>query len=323
MKNEVFYGSYKSYFEGFVTYKRSLGYGYGKSIIYELIDLNNYLEESYIGNINITKEISHEYIAKKEHLSPASIHRSESMIRQFSIYLSNIGCENIYIYPENHIKPLKDFIPYIFSKKEMEIIFKVTDDLPKHMKNSPNYRLFYQTIIRLLYGTGMRISEALSLKIDEVDLINNILTISNGKGNVSRLAPINNNIVFWLKKYRYEYSDNLNYFFEYKNGQKRDKTTVSYQFNKTILVKAGIARKGNGSGPRLHDLRHTFACHALDQMIRHGKDSYCALPYLSTYLGHKGIESTEKYLRLTEEHFKEITDAGSYIYDGKLGNANE
>lgn len=323
MKNEVFCGFYKDYFEGFVAYKRSLGYRYGNSIIYELIDLNKYLEEFCKGSAYITKEISHEYITRKEHLSSASIHRCESMIRQFSIYLSNNGCKNIYIYPENHIKASKDFTPYIFSKKEMKAIFKVTDDLPEHMKNSPNYRLFYQTIIRLLYGTGMRISEALNLKIDEVDLINNILTISNGKGNVSRLAPINSNIAFWLKKYKYEYSDNLYYFFEYKNGQKRDKTTVSYQFNKTILVKARIARKGDDTGPRLHDLRHTFACHSLDNMIQHGKDSYCALPYLSTYLGHRGIESTEKYLRLTEEHFKEITDAGSYIYEGNLGNSNE
>ncbi|WP_406543439.1 hypothetical protein [Clostridium ljungdahlii] len=56
----------------------------------------------------------------------------------------------------------------------------------------------------------------------------------------------------------------------------------------------------------MHDLRHTFSVHALEQMVSQGKDRYCALPILSTYLGHKGIESTEKYLRLTKQYFKDI-----------------
>lgn len=58
-------------------------------------------------------------------------------------------------------------------------------------------------------------------------------------------------------------------------------------------------------------------------MIELGWDPYCALPYLSTMLGHKGIESTEKYLRLTKEHYDEIVNAGHYIYEKGLGNDDE
>ena len=91
-------------------------------------------------------------------------------------------------------------------------------------------------------------------------------------------------------------------------------------FRKTILPAAGIKRKADNTGPRIHDLRHTFACHSLDKMVHEGIDPFCGLPYLSTYLGHKGIESTEKYLRLTADHFEKIIEAGHYIYEDNEGN---
>lgn len=322
MRNEAFTGRYKDHFEGFLIYKRSLGYRYGYSMIRDMIDLNEYLEAYSSGGIRITEEISHGYIAQKEYLSSGSIHRYESMIRQFSIYLRDTGYPDTYIYPENHIKVTTDFIPYVFSRHEIAMIFRATDRLPEHKISPHNYKIFYQTIIRLLYGSGIRISEALNLKTEEVDLDNNILTISDSKDNVSRLVPFNDDIAYWMKKYKSEHTDNLNYFFEFRKGKKRNKSSVSQQFKDTILADAGIPRKADNTGPRLHDLRHTFACHSLDRMIKSGKDAYCALPYLSTYMGHKGIESTEKYLRLTEEHFKEITEAGKYIYEG-LSNEDE
>ena len=86
---------------------------------------------------------------------------------------------------------------------------------------------------------------------------------------------------------------------------------------------AQISRKPDNSGPRVHDLRHTFACHSLDQMVRSGMDAFCALPYLSTYMGHKGIESTEIYLRLTADHFEEIAEAGHYIFAESVGDPDE
>ena len=87
-----------------------------------------------------------------------------------------------------------------------------------------------------------------------------------------------------------------------------------------ILPNAGIDIHNCGRYKRLHDFRHTFATHSLDKMIKYGKGPFCALPYLSTYLGHKDIKSTEIYLRLTEEHFDEITSAGHYIYKDILGD---
>ena len=72
------------------------------------------------------------------------------------------------------------------------------------------------------------------------------------------------------------------------------------------MQQAGIRQLSNGSYPRIHDLRHTYAVHALEFSISKGMDPYCSLPALSTYMGHKGIESTEYYLRLTKQYFIDV-----------------
>ena len=70
---------------------------------------------------------------------------------------------------------------------------------------------------------------------------------------------------------------------------------------------AGIPHGGRGKGPRLHDLRHTFAVHMLNMWAVQGRDLYVALPILSVYLGHTSLKSTEQYLRLVPEAYAQIT----------------
>ena len=74
---------------------------------------------------------------------------------------------------------------------------------------------------------------------------------------------------------------------------------VLYEVHRLFLQQAGIPYLGGGKGPRIHDWRHTMAVHSFKQMIDAGMDMYVALPILSTYLGHKTIFATERYVRLT------------------------
>jgi len=71
---------------------------------------------------------------------------------------------------------------------------------------------------------------------------------------------------------------------------------------------AGIPHRGRGKGPRLHDLRHSFAVHILNKWSSEGKDIYTCLPILRTALGHDRITTTEKYLRLVPEAYMEVTE---------------
>lgn len=100
-------------------------------------------------------------------------------------------------------------------------------------------------------------------------------------------------------------NDHKGYFFIAPNGSFCRAGTVYLWFRK-VLPKCGIPHIGNHHGPRVHDLRHTFAVHALMNMAKSGHDLYYMLPVLSTYLGHRSLGSTEQYIRLTQEMYPEL-----------------
>ena len=128
----------------------------------------------------------------------------------------------------------------------------------------------------------------------------------NGKNNISRLVPLSESLRQYLSVYDSKIERKGNpYFFPALHNERYSSLTILNQF-KRLEEKVGISRLSNGKFPRVHDLRHTFSVHALEQMICTGMDPYCSLPILSTYLGHKGVESTEKYLRLTKQYFIDI-----------------
>ena len=78
------------------------------------------------------------------------------------------------------------------------------------------------------------------------------------------------------------------------------------QFFRKMLDRCGIPFKGNHCGPRVHDLRHTYAVHCLLQMARNGVDLYTGLPILSASLGHHSLSATERYVRLTCAMYPEM-----------------
>ena len=97
------------------------------------------------------------------------------------------------------------------------------------------------------------------------------------------------------------------YFFPAPDGGFYDTSTI-YDIFRKCLFDAGIPHRGRGKGPRLHDLRHSFAVHILNKWSSEGKDIYTCLPILRTALGHDRITTTEKYLRLVPEAYMEVTE---------------
>ena len=128
----------------------------------------------------------------------------------------------------------------------------------------------------------------------------------DGKNNNSRLVPPSESLSKRIKSYLTEnpYSDDEP-LFQNSNGAAISQNTA-YDWFRKALWKAGIPHQGRGKGPRLHDLRHTFAVHSLQNAIKNGSDINAYLPILCTYLGHQRISSTEQYLRLTAEVFPDV-----------------
>ncbi|MCX6234991.1 MAG: tyrosine-type recombinase/integrase [Bacteroidetes bacterium] len=190
----------------------------------------------------------------------------------------------------------------------MIAIFHAADALvaPRRIMNSVIF--IVPTLLRLLYGTGLRIGEALSLENKDVNLAENFIIIKDSKNGKQRMVPISEslsvvcqNYINHRKKLPVPQSDDSSFFISL-NGSACIRHTF-YRYFRIVLKAAGITYIGNGHGPRIHDLRHSFAVASFARMAESGVDLYTSLPVLSTYLGHQSISSTNTYVRLTAEMY--------------------
>lgn len=292
----MFISIFKDEFDEFIKYKKSLGYVYRKETIYWYDKLDKYFNQSNLTKKEISKEIYDKWLIKREKESNNTYALRYTAIRQFCIYLINNKYQNIYYSDEYNIKYKKEFIPHIYTEDEMTKIFEL----------STNVDLTFEVIIKLLYSTGLRVSEALNIELDNVNLKNNQIYLINGKNNVSRIIVMSDSMSDKLKEYINSkiYFD-TKYLFSSK-GNKYGYNKFKYNYKK-ILSDLNI-------NARIHDLRHTFAVNSLNQMVEKGYDIYTSLPLLSQYMGHQRIESTEYYLRFIEKYYDDVTNAVNNYY---------
>ena len=131
--------------------------------------------------------------------------------------------------------------------------------------------------------------------------------VEQGKFRKDRLVPVTASLTERLR--RYAIAMNLgkpeSVFFPNPLGGVYSLKSV-YSLFRRLLRQCGIPHGGRGQGPRLHDLRHTFAVHCLERWYRQGEDLNARLPLLVAYLGHQSLSGTQRYLRLTPAVFPDI-----------------
>jgi len=294
----------------------------GTTHIYSIRNMDRFFKGYNFNRPRLTKEMVLSFTAYRENESLKTQHMRMSLIRQFAIFISTLGY-GAYVLPVEFMKIGKVFTPCIFTHGEISRIIKASDNL-KIRKQSPFRHLIYPVLIRMLYGCGLRISEALSLKVSDVSLADGILTVTKSKFNKSRLVPMSRSLTKICRSYasKMNFSAKEDGYFSPAPDKGRYNRNVIYKTFKDLLKEASVVRTGYASGPRLHDLRHTFAVHSLEKMAEQGIDIYCSLPILCTYLGRKGIESTEKYLRLTKQSFSSVTGPLKSLYKDVFPEVN-
>lgn len=314
-KQFVFTGPFKDYCFQYVSYKRNLGFSFGESSFYLLRFMDDYFKQYRLSSPVLTKRMVEDFVSRRDKEALKTQHMRMSLIRQFALFMNRVGFD-FYVFP-NERKPLpKTFTPYIFTHDEIDRMMNVVDHLP-YMPQSKHFHLVYPMLFRMLYGCGLRINEALSLKKSEVDLVNGILTITKAKNGTTRLIPMSWTLIDYCRRYAESMNFDMSgegYYYPSRDSGKYHRTPVYVKFKQFMKI-AGIFSAGK-VGPRVHDIRHTYSVHALEKMINDGQDVYYALPILSTYLGHRGIESTEKYLRLTEDAYGNVIDTVAPLYKG-------
>ncbi len=218
-------------------------------------------------------------------------------------------------------KPVKsNFVPYIFTHEQIAAIFKAADEYRLHDLRMGTALFAMPALLRLLYSTGLRVSEALSIQNKDVHLDEHYIHIRKTKNGKERLVPLSESMQKVLEVYLiYRNSMPINgisneeSFLFIKSDGTGIKSNSVYQHLRKLLDICKIPYKGNHCGPRVHDMRHTNAVHALVQMGHEGMDLYTSLPILSTCLGHQSLCATEKYVRLTCTMYPELKEQCSEI----------
>lgn len=263
-----------------------------------------YYSNGFEGSI-LTKEIVNDFIYNPNE-RPVSHHNKEVVMRDFAIYLTDRGY-HVYVAKVKTKLPRCKFIPHIFTDDETRRMFSAID-------NYPQARLSYRNAVdpvlfRFLYGTGVRISEALNLVLNDVNVESGTATIRAAKNMKDRLIPMTDSltrrIIIFINGF-HRYSDGKMWLFPgYHNGTmgQMDKSTAYNHFRDYLLM-ADIPH--TAIGPRVHSFRHGFAVKCLKNWVLAGNDLTVMLPYLSAYMGHSDFRATQYYLRLTSDLYPDI-----------------
>ncbi|MBI4370573.1 MAG: tyrosine-type recombinase/integrase [Elusimicrobia bacterium] len=203
----------------------------------------------------------------------------------------------------------KPFKPYIYSLKEIGGLLEAACRFEDHSRRD---RCFawrtMQAMICLIYACGLRLGEALNLRIKDVDFSEATLSLWKTKFHKERLVPLSAEMANKLKEYlalrikRYPPANPESPFFCHARGKYAGRS-IETLFRKLLVVCA--LSKPNGPAPRIHDLRHSFAVHRLYQWYQEGEDILNKLALLSTYMGHAQLEYTQVYLTITRALLRE------------------
>ncbi|MDA3832261.1 MAG: tyrosine-type recombinase/integrase [Spirochaetales bacterium] len=320
-------------FISFVEYKVNIGGCVPESLIPVLRLFDRYCGKQPENKICLKQESVHEFL-KDKNVKISTMMHNEAILRSFGRYMALVlRIQDAYVLPHIIRRNGKTFVPYVFSNDEVGMLFQAADRfrLTCDNKITKNMVNCMRCIIKVLYCTGMRVSEACNLKVVEVDLENRIIHINHAKNDNKRIVTISATLLNEIRKYLSEsaihHSSGV-YFFD--SGARLNDGAVGrhcvYSYFRRYLELAGIEHKGLGFGPRLHDLRVTFAVHSLKRLAAETEDVNASIAYLSTFMGHKSLRETQSYLWLTKELYsstlakmENYTSFISEIYEQKVG----
>jgi len=202
--------------------------------------------------------------------------------------------------------------PYLFTDGEIQQIFVAARTYPS--PHAPLRPIALHTMVTLAYCVGLRIGEIVKLTVGDVDLGEGLLEIRDTKFFKSRRLPLAPSVLKVLTGYLHERAEagaptsaaaplwwTPARRQSYSYGMAEELLTC-------VLRRAGLKPARGTSGPRVHDLRHTFVAHRMLRWYRDGVDPQTRLPHLATYLGHKDIQSTLVYLNITPELLQQASE---------------
>ncbi len=246
-------------------------------------------------------ELVRQWLARIPGRQPATVRRDLLIVRQFCLFRRRVDPRS-FVPDRIRLAPsaLPRFRPYPLSTAQVKMLLRETSHT---LRRSPIFRARIRTLLLVLYCTGLRIGEAVHLRLADVDLKRAYFRVGPSKGRI-RLVPFRRDLSAELSRWlclRRRYGFMLTpqtALFEREDGSP-DCTQNAARRLTLLFRRCGLKPKRGRQGPRTHDLRHAFCVHRLQRWYRAGLDPGPLLPWLSAYLGHVDLLGTEKYLHAT------------------------
>ena len=292
----------------FIAEKRAMGFSYKTGT-----DLSGMLDRLWRHTAGqskpaLNREWAERFIAMRpgETNGSASYTRA-SVWRELARFAQRLGLD-AYI-PDILSTPAhkRPYTPFIYTRSQLSALFAAVDAL-KTGSCSRRRPWAMGLLYRLLYGAGLRLGEALNLHYRDFDTETDLLTIMQSKNSAMRIIPVASSLVERMHEHLRRFPDTMDtpFFLSPLRRHAWSKYTVQEPFA-DVLRAANLPSRMNRQGPRIHDLRHTFAVHRLENWIRAGEDVNNKIHALSVYMGHLDLRSTYYYLRVTQQMFPDIT----------------
>jgi integrase/recombinase XerD len=286
--------------EQYLQYKRSLGLQ-GKTMARQLRAFSKAMGDVQVDEVS--EEAVSTFIRGSGPVT-STLHTKLSVLRGFYGYLLSRGHLIDSPLPTQIPKEPEPLIPYIYSQAQLRRVLQATET-QRHWCKLEAHCL--RALLLLLYGAGLRISEALRLTLADLDLPERLLTIRETKFYKTRLVPLGPDLSQALTSYlaarcERQHPAPPEAFLLVTWHSLPVSVQLAEDSFKRLCREVGVRRSDDSRfAPRLHDLRHSFAVHRLTACYREGGEVQRLLPQLATYLGHVDIGCTQRYLTLTPE----------------------
>ena len=290
----------------FLAEKIACGYDYSHGIGI-LRRLDSFILSRNILVSELSRDLIEDWISRRKNESGRTQQIRAHVTVQFARFMA---CRGLKVFiPDSRLMPIvrSSFAPYIFTHDELRRLFEAADSID-FSPISPLRQLLMPELFRLLYGCGLRSGEACRLTLGDVDLDQGILTVRNSKFHKDRLVPIAPELNGRFKKMQRAMGKRVDTAYFFPSPDEGPYCTSSiYETFRLLLWKVNIPHGGHQKGPRVHDFRHTFAVHRMEQWYREGADLNAKLPVLAAYMGHQGLVCGQRYLRLTLDLFADLS----------------
>ena len=302
--------------ERFLTHKRALNRRYATEEKVLRLFVRSLSERGVFTLADVNTDVVHAFVLERPRARPRAFNALLSVLKRFFAFLQQqeLLATSPLLLRRRRITEQR--VPFIFDPGDVGRLLQAASALPdtnRARRRGP----VYMTIFALMYGLGLRVSEAANLTVADVDLGRDLLIVRDSKFGKSRLLPFGPKLHARLATFIDQSADRAAGsgahapLFTFARRRPIYVGTISDVFHR-LLPKLHLTTPEGVASPSTHSLRHSFAVATLLRWYRAGINPGDRLLHLSTFMGHSDVTSTSTYLTITDQLLNAATERFSH-----------